>query len=71
MLSALADERRMWNANLTENKLLPPPEAKPDEPTTLSDDERIMLLRKLFDDAQTRDIASAGADEAGGTAAQS
>jgi transposase len=71
MLSALADERRMWNANLTENKLLLPPEAKPDEQAKLSDDERIILLRQLFDDAQTRDVASAGADGAGGAAAKS
>lgn len=61
MLSALADERRMWDANLSGKKPLPQQEVHFDEDYALSDDERIVLLRKLFDDARTRHDATTAA----------
>ena len=58
MLSALADERRMWDANLAGKKPAPPPEEIFDVDTILNDEERLVLVRKLFDEAQRRDLAT-------------
>jgi len=70
MLSALADERRMWDANLCGKKPLPAPEETNDDESNLTDAERGLLLRQLFDEAQTKHdavLAAGGADSAAAT----